>query len=64
MTSAEELRAAAAKMRLFSGPAAGPLADWLEFEADLIERVRGAGARDRTERALAVARAIGGGGQP
>lgn len=41
------------------GPVVGlALADWLDFEADLIDRVPGAELRDRTERALAVARAI------
>jgi hypothetical protein len=34
------------------------LADWLDFEAALIERVPGAELRGRSERALAVARAI------
>lgn len=34
------------------------LAEWLEFEADLITRVPDAELRGRTERALAVARAI------
>ncbi|MFJ3507838.1 hypothetical protein [Streptomyces luteogriseus] len=44
------------------GPTVGlTLADWLDFEADLITRVPGAELRDRTERALAVARAINGG---
>lgn len=34
------------------------LADWLEFEADLIDRVPGAELRGRSERALAVVRQI------
>ncbi|GAA2192791.1 hypothetical protein [Streptomyces bangladeshensis] len=34
------------------------LADWLDFEAALIERVPGAELRGRTEHALAVARAL------
>lgn len=38
------------------------LADWLDFEAALIRRVPGAELRGRTERALAVARAINGTG--
>ncbi|MFF7485605.1 hypothetical protein [Streptomyces luteogriseus] len=43
------------------GPALGlVLADWLDFEAGLIARVPGAELRGRTERALAVARAING----
>ncbi|WP_407563355.1 hypothetical protein [Streptomyces sp. 184] len=36
------------------------LAAWLEFEADLIDRVPGSEYGPRTEQALAVARAIGG----
>jgi len=53
------MRARHAEYIVAMGPRAGlALADWLEFEADLIDSVPGAELRGRTEHALAVARQI------
>lgn len=71
ITPADELRAAAFQLRNpFHQPGlklgidpdlAAPLADWLDYEADLIELMgRAAATRGRTEHALAVALAING----
>jgi hypothetical protein len=64
MTPADELRAAAESLRAAKRYVplgiAEPLADWLDFEADLIERAPGAELRGRTERALTTARTITG----
>ncbi|MEU3529178.1 hypothetical protein AB0E62_35910 [Streptomyces sp. NPDC038707] len=68
----DELHAAASALRQARFPAAmtatpavaallkarEPLAQWLDFEADLIKQVPGAELRGRTQRALAVARAL------
>lgn len=68
MTPADELRAAAERLRAvapqITGHLAGladPVADWLDYEANLMGP--GSERRGRTHHALAVARAING-GQP
>ncbi|MFI6032992.1 hypothetical protein ACIBBD_02180 [Streptomyces sp. NPDC051315] len=62
MSAADELRAAATGLRAANShltlKLADPLADWLDFEADLIDRMPGAELRGRTRHALAVARQI------
>ena len=59
MTTVDDLRTTSAEVRKYWGvPAAGPLADLLEFEADLIERVPGSEMQERTRLVLAVGRVI------
>lgn len=70
MTPADELRTAAFQLRnplhlpglkvAIDPDVAHPLADWLDFEVDLITCLPGAELRGRTERVLAVVRAING----
>lgn len=70
-TPADELRAAADKMRTFPGPAAEPIAEWLEHEARAEQRAHLWAEREHcpwcgepgNAHALAVARAINGGEQ-
>lgn len=70
-TPADELRAAADKMRTFPGPAADPTAEWLAHEAEAAKDTHLYAEREPcpwcgepgNAHALAVARAING-GQP
>lgn len=70
-TPADELRAAAGKLRTLPGPAASPTADWLDTTADHVDAQPEYGdehdrtvcnnyACDTIGHALAVARAING----
>lgn len=67
-STAEQLRTAAKVLRGPDGTitvtipadAAESLSQWLDFEADFIDRLPGAEYKPRTDRALAVARAITG----
>ncbi len=59
MSPVDDLRTASAEVRKYWGvPIAEPVADLLDFEADLIARVPGSEMQERTRLVLAVGRVI------
>ena len=59
MSTVDDLRAASTEVRKYWGlPVATPVADLLDFEADLIERVPGSEMRGRSSLLLALAHEI------
>ena len=59
MSTLDELRTASAEVRKYWGvPAAEPIADLLDFEADLITRVPGSEIRERSRLLLSLAHVI------
>jgi hypothetical protein len=59
MSTVDDLRAASAEVRKYWGlPVAAPVADLLDFEADLIERVPGTEMRERSSLLLSLAHEI------
>lgn len=59
MSTVDSLRTASAEVRKYWGvPVAQPVADLLDFEADLIERVPGSEMRGRSTLLLALAHEI------
>ena len=68
-TPADELRAGAARMRTFPGPASDSIAEWLDHEAEIAKAAHLWNEREpcawcgepANAHALAVARAINGG---
>ncbi|MDX5569797.1 hypothetical protein PYK79_49915 [Streptomyces sp. ID05-04B] len=61
MSTVDDLRTVSAEVRKYWGvPAAGPVADLLDFEADLIERVPGSEMQGRSRLLLALAYTITG----
>lgn len=59
MSTLDELRAVSAEVRKYWGvPAAQPVADLLDFEAALIERVPGSEMQERSKLLLSLAHVI------
>jgi len=59
MSALDDLRTASAEVRKYWGvPTAEPLADLLDFEADLIERVPGSEMQERSKLLLSLAHVI------
>lgn len=59
MSTVDELRTASAEVRKYWGvPTAQPVADLLDFEADLIERVPGSEMQGRSRLLLSLAHVI------
>ena len=59
MSTVTDLRTASTEVRKYWGvPAAGPLAELLDFEADLIERVPGSEMQGRSRLLLSLAHSI------
>jgi hypothetical protein len=59
MSTVDELRTASAEVRKYWGvPTAQPVADLLDFEADLIERVPGSEMQGRSRLLLSLAHTI------
>lgn len=59
MSALDELRTASVEVRKYWGvPAAQPIADLLDFEAGLIERVPGSEMQERSKLLLSLAHVI------